>query len=281
MEASSDAKTVLECDHCASEFEKYTYRITDGNNFCSKECRLEFQQVDNIYEPCSNCGADVKIPPSRHKSEHEDNLENHFCDKRCESEWKSQNWVGEDHPNYEGVKVTLECEECGSEYEKHPYHKDESRFCSWTCKQENWANDPETRECENCGEKVTRQPYNFKGENTLCSKECYSEWWSEEQRGGGNPAWKGGKSGINAVRRMIGQQSWDKTAREVRAGAGHVCQKCGKFQPNRKLSVHHIIPIASGGTNGHWNLMPLCGPCHQKVESYTNEFTETHLLPDG
>lgn len=279
MEASSDSKAVLECDHCGSEFEKYTYRITDGNNFCSKECRIGFQQADNHYEPCSNCGAGVKIPPSRRKGEYGDyHLENHFCDKQCESEWKSQNWVGENHPNYEGANITLECEECGGEYETHPYHKDESRFCSWTCKREDWANDPETRECENCGKEVTRQPYNFKGENTLCSKDCYSEWWSEQQRGSGNPAWKGGKSGITAVRRMLGERSWNHYARQTRKNAGHVCEMCGEFQPHRKLAGHHIIPVASGGVNEQWCLMALCEVCHKKADTFIEQYTESHLL---
>jgi hypothetical protein len=31
-------------------------------------------------------------------------LDNHFCDKDCEQEWKRSNWVLEDHPNWRGGK---------------------------------------------------------------------------------------------------------------------------------------------------------------------------------
>jgi len=279
MEPSSDSKTVLNCDYCGDEFEKYTYRITDGNNFCSKDCRVAFQQEDNHYELCSNCGDDVKIPPSRRKGEYGDyHLENHFCDKECESEWKSENWVGEKHPNYKENTVVLEFEECGAEYTTHKSAKKTSRFCSRGCQNSNYAADHVTKDCDNCGKEVSRPQWRFKGENAFCSKTCYGEWWSEQQRGSGNPAWKGGRSGITAVRRMLGSQSWDKTAREVRAGAGRICEKCGEFQPHRELSAHHIIPVASGGTNGHWNLMALCESCHGVVEEYTKTFTEPHLL---
>lgn len=265
------------CDYCGDTHHRYPSRMDRENYFCDADCRKAFSQKDNHYEPCSNCGSDVKVPPSRRKGEYGDyHIENHFCDKECESEWKQQNWVGENHPNWREFPKNT-CEECGEDYPVKPSEKESSRFCSWACKKEDWAEEPETRECANCGAEVTRQPHNFNGERAVCSKQCYREWWSEEQRGSGNPAWKGGKSGITAVRRMIGGQSWDKTAREVRADSGHVCQRCGEFQPNRKLDVHHIIPVASGGTNGDWNLMALCQTCHHEVEKYTKQFTEPHL----
>lgn len=266
----------VNCDFCGEEHHRYPSRMDRENYFCSAECRKAFSQKDNHYETCANCGEDVKIPPSRRKGEYGDyHLENHFCDKECESEWKGENWRGEEHPNWNGGKEQVVCERCGEEYEVTPALVEDTKYCSWSCKQ---ATEIETRECSWCGEEETRPARTFKGEHAFCSKDCKSNWLSEERRGSNNPAWKGGKSGITAVRRMIGKQSWDKTAREARAGAGHVCQKCGKFQPNRELSVHHIIPVASGGTNGHWNLMALCGSCHGEVERYTEQFTEPHLL---
>lgn len=267
------SKKTLSCGYCGDEFEEWTYRVENGDGkYCSSDCRDKDKRQGKSVE-CDWCGGETYVPPSRIK-----NNKHYFCDRECSSKWRSDRFSGDGHPRWNGGKVESTCEECGEGYEITPALQDKTRFCSWTCKQNNWADDPETRECANCGHKVTRQPRNFKGEEAVCSEECYKEWWSEQQRGSGNPAWKGGKSGVTAVRRMIGAQSWDKTAREVRKGAGHVCQKCGKFQPHRRLSAHHIIPVASGGTNGHWNLMALCESCHGEVEEYTKSFTEPHLL---
>lgn len=288
MEPSTDSKTVLECDWCEDEFERYKYRVTDGDNFCSPECRVDHQQSDNVYVDCSNCGDSVKVPPSRQSGEYGDyHLENHFCDKECESEWKGEHWGGEDHHNYQGGKVDSVCEECGETYAVKAAKEETTRFCSRECYAASQRLDASSGpgpttievECDWCGSEIERQPKDVeKTENTLCSKECFSEWISERRRGSNNPAWKGGKGGIDAVRRMLGEQSWDKTAREVRRGSGHVCQKCGCFQPKKELSVHHIIPVASGGTNEPWNLMPLCEVCHGEVEKHTRQFTEPHLL---
>lgn len=267
----------VDCSYCGEEHKRYPSRMKDGEMFCSRECSDNYKRRNQKVVDCEHCGEVVRVPPSRQSSMGGYSLDHHFCDKECESAWKSNNWVGEGHPAWSGGLETLQCEECGQDYKTKPANKHKSKFCSWTCKRADWADNPETRECHTCGNSVTRQPTRFKGSRVFCSSECFGDWQSEKKRGSGNPAWKGGKSGISAVRRMIGEQSWDKSAREVRKLAGHICKKCHKFQPHRKLSAHHIIPVASGGTNGHWNLMVLCQSCHQEVENYTKRFTEPHL----
>ncbi len=39
------------------------------------------------------------------------------------------------------------------------------------------------------------------------------------------------------------------------------CQKCGA----PATEVHHVIPLADGGTNDMGNLLPLCKGCHSRV----------------
>lgn len=42
-----------------------------------------------------------------------------------------------------------------------------------------------------------------------------------------------------------------------------LCKQEGKFV--EATEVHHIKPLADGGTNNFENLMPLCKSCHSKI----------------
>jgi 5-methylcytosine-specific restriction protein A len=45
-----------------------------------------------------------------------------------------------------------------------------------------------------------------------------------------------------------------------------LCEQCrseGKLMPAEE--VHHILPLASGGTNDEGNLMALCKSCHSRI----------------
>lgn len=41
------------------------------------------------------------------------------------------------------------------------------------------------------------------------------------------------------------------------------CRKAGKLTPAEE--VHHVIPLAKGGTHDESNLMSLCTSCHSKI----------------
>jgi 5-methylcytosine-specific restriction protein A len=41
-----------------------------------------------------------------------------------------------------------------------------------------------------------------------------------------------------------------------------MCQEAGRLVP--ATEVHHIVPLADGGTDDEANLMPLCKPCHSR-----------------
>jgi len=41
------------------------------------------------------------------------------------------------------------------------------------------------------------------------------------------------------------------------------CEKAGRLTPAEE--VHHILPLADGGTNEESNLMALCKSCHSKI----------------
>lgn len=47
------------------------------------------------------------------------------------------------------------------------------------------------------------------------------------------------------------------------------CEKEGRLTPARE--VHHILPLADGGTNEQGNLLALCKSCHSKITiGYSN-----------
>jgi 5-methylcytosine-specific restriction protein A len=67
-----------------------------------------------------------------------------------------------------------------------------------------------------------------------------------------------------ATRRRYGR-TWRK-ARAAYIEAHPLCEVCeqeGRMTPAEE--VHHIIPLADGGTNGDGNLMALCKSCHSKI----------------
>jgi len=50
----------------------------------------------------------------------------------------------------------------------------------------------------------------------------------------------------------------------------HECEKAGKLTPGTE--VHHIIPVASGGTDRDDNLQSLCKSCHSRITAKEHRF---------
>lgn len=44
-----------------------------------------------------------------------------------------------------------------------------------------------------------------------------------------------------------------------------VADKCANCHSENNLQVHHIVPLAVGGTNNQSNFVTLCGDCHGKI----------------
>lgn len=86
-----------------------------------------------------------------------------------------------------------------------------------------------------------------------------------------HPNWRGGKSVYDAVKRSLGEDSWETTRSRYQEDDCALCREGGA------IDVHHIIPLLSGGTNEDWNLLALCRPCHHRTEWYTRRFIEPVL----
>lgn len=60
-------------------------------------------------------------------------------------------------------------------------------------------------------------------------------------------------------RRGMGSWEWAKLRAAILARDGG-CQRCGATVG---LEVHHVVPLARGGSNAPDNLVTLCGDCHR------------------
>lgn len=52
------------------------------------------------------------------------------------------------------------------------------------------------------------------------------------------------------------------TKKQVKQEAGDRCQVCG----TEGCSVHHIIPVAHGGTRDKHNALCVCPACHKELD---------------
>ena len=72
-----------------------------------------------------------------------------------------------------------------------------------------------------------------------------------------------------STRRRYGR-AW-KRIRDRYIAAHPLCEQCqseGRLTPAQE--VHHILPLADGGTHGAGNLMALCKSCHSSITIGSN-----------
>lgn len=191
-------------------------------------------------------------------------------------------------PEGRGTYATVKCAHCGKEHQKERYElqENEHSYCSPECRNEGIRTGKRV-ECAWCGDEVYKPDCHLHDmggyglDNHFCDKDCEQEWKRSNWTLQNHPNWRGGKGGIDAVRKALSENSWRDTARRVREQSDGQCEICGSEGEGRGLDVHHIIPVAAGGTNGDYNLMVLCIACHRKAESYTRQFTTPHLYELG
>lgn len=183
----------------------------DGDNVCptcDKELssergakvhhkRVHGESIAGIELTCEHCGASYRKKP--HEAPRSS-----FCSQKCKNAWQSENWTGEDAPNWQGGGVKIVCEQCGEGCWRKPSAAEQSRFCSLDCQaawrsenltgadSPNWTGGEAELTCKQCGE--TYRTRKARANNSrFCSRECNSEWQSENQMGNDNPAWSAAK----------------------------------------------------------------------------------------
>lgn len=60
-------------------------------------------------------------------------------------------------------------------------------------------------------------------------------------------------------------EQWDKICNFY----GNMCLRCGN---NTNITVDHVVPLSSGGTNSVSNLQPLCRSCNAKKHTNTADY---------
>lgn len=304
----SIAGVEMVCDNCGDVFRGFKQRLEKYDVvFCSESCNFEWQRGRRTGEDspswkgggvvldCEECGDEYEVVSSRSEK-------SRFCSNACKNRWMSDHLSGSRGPNWKGGKIEKSCDVCGEDYEVSPGRSDESVVCSLDCRGEYMSqtysgeDHPlyEKRDvvCEVCGKEFSVSRCQFDGRR-FCSIDCKGEWMSQSgvMAGRNNHQWEGGKmSAYKRVLSRIRHESWEKTANRIRGRDGHQCQMCGVHERvlNRKLDVHHIVPLMDGGCNSDDLLMALCRECHKTVDRYIRNVTTPALvdwndeqLPDG
>ena len=60
--------------------------------------------------------------------------------------------------------------------------------------------------------------------------------------------------------------NWRQIRKRIIERENYLCFRCDKKFSKTKLTIHHIVPRAKGGSHDDTNLIPLCIPCHDYVE---------------
>lgn len=105
---------------------------------------------------------------------------------------------------------------------------------------------------------------------------------SERTQGSNAPGWKDGRMKdriyrclysrlVMQNRRALGNISSSQWT-AIKAKFHFSCPACGKFEPDIKLTIDHIIPVSRDGTNDINNLQPLCGPCNSRKRNIIKRY---------
>jgi len=268
------------CDYCGEEYKYYpSRRNQEGreNYFCGVECADEFKAKDGLDTKCTECDKNIHIPPSQIDEVDGYEQKNYFCSKDCESSFKSREWSKEDHPSWNGGKVSVTCNQCGKEYKVRQSKENTAKYCSRECATLGYSVDKKEYECVNCGDTVMKKPYNVKCDVTTCSGECFGEYISSIRSGEDNSYWRGGKIQYYG-------SNWKDQREKALERDNYECQDCGMSRDehykkyNSGFDVHHKIPLRNiidennptikqfEDAHSLDNLVTLCKSCHSKIE---------------
>ena len=205
------------CGVCGSEFTSSKKDM----KYCSPKCGSKSQKKRVIIE-CEWCEVEFETTPSLSKRKR-------FCSLDCKTDWFSDHFRGENHPNYKDNTVERECSTCGVCFE------------------------------------VKQHVIDSRDHNRVfCSRKCSNRWKSEKWVGENNPLYKGGDSyyGENWHRQR-------KRALRRDQHRCQDCRAISSELPREPSVHHIIpIRDFDVPENANYldNLICLCQTCHSKWE---------------
>ncbi|WP_172795754.1 HNH endonuclease [Haloferax sp. Q22] len=247
---------VVTCKNCGEEFEGEDWR---DRKYCSKDCfhdsgdyvdnlPKEARETEKLSRSCRYCGEEFET------TEFKDEV---YCDQECHI-----NDISND-------REFEECQnpECGDTLSG----KYQKKYCSTDCAyRHRELKAIVSIECDWCGSEFERKKCNVK-ENNFCSRNCYYRYKKEEDildyEAENNPHWKGGYSpdfGSNWEEQR--RKCWERDSYSC-----VVCGK-GKSELGQRPAVHHIKPRRCfeklENANRLDNLVTLCQHHHMVVEGW-------------
>jgi 5-methylcytosine-specific restriction endonuclease McrA len=80
-----------------------------------------------------------------------------------------------------------------------------------------------------------------------------------------NPATKHRRTYVASTYYPNYPEDWQELKHQVLVRDGYRCANCGG---TGEMHVHHIVPLANGGSNQLTNLKALCKDCHQRIHPH-------------
>lgn len=276
---------LVNCTFCNKSVFKKPSEISD-RNFCGRTCYLNWRHeggslqiaIDkglSVLVNCANCGKEM-----RKKKNFVERTANICCSRKCQGEYQSKNWIGENNPKYAPEKqLNLTCTECGKPIARRisEMTKSTQAFCNQTCmgnwrsKNQRGENHPSWRGglqdavCPECGNVFKEIRANLKTGRRFCSMDCKNRFHSKEMFKDGGARYYG--------------PNWYAQRRAARDRDNHTCQICSRTREDegRNMPVHHIKRFADFGydpfqnenyleANQLSNLVTLCSRCHGRLE---------------
>jgi len=244
------------CEICGVSFQVPLSSITyHAARFCSVECAAK-GAVTSISKECLSCGATFTIKPSKATTKR-----GKYCSRDCYNTWRTAHTK----------RILQICEVCGSEFQVFPTKVGRARFCSRSCAavansilmsgpDSPLATERITLSCEYCGKEFEVTQSKARLQSTrFCSKDCYSQWQSENWNGENHPSsWKGGISF-----EPYGVEFNDSLKQEVKIRDDYTCQLCWQVEAEVTFHIHHIDYDKTN--NAPDNLITLCPSCHSST----------------
>lgn len=263
------------CPTCGEEF------ASEGG-MKSHHTQAHDESIAGVEFICDACGSAAR--KKRSHLEHDHN----YCSEECRADGYGDHMNGEANPHWNGGLQALTCEHCGGTFETVPSQVETRRFCSCECAGEAnaghgaeshfWNGGPAELTCGVCGD--TFETNRAEAESRKhCSYECYGERL-RRRTGSDHPLWEGGRTVYYALRQLGTDTSWRTTRQRIRDRDGNECQSCGAAGTDRRLDVHHIVPVLAGGVSDDDLLTTLCRACHRKAEAYTRDIPEVRPILD-